>query len=270
MAFVANNSNPLPLFLSFRFLWGVTHEDRNERILPMSAGNERMLGRPRIRPELDVPPMWRERLPRQEFMTVLPVGEAGRFRDILKRAAFHPRETDGGFDVLGVYRNAGTMKPIWLTGYSTGDGQRVTGMLDFGGHRGQKHLPKLYFSLIRGTPDSIGFNFAELYETLEQQFAEADMNPKAVRLITQRWRPHLRPLAEIMNGLDREGRSVVFMGQQRHTYTLGELGIRTIPMGKVLSNGLLQYVHDMGNVIGADGSIIKVADPIYARDEQAE
>jgi hypothetical protein len=228
---------------------------------------EIMLPRPRIRPDLDVPPKWREALPRQEFATVLPLEEAGEFRAILKQAAYHPREQGGGYDVLGVYRKAGSLKPIWLTGFSTDNGQRLTGMLDFGGHRGQQHLPKLYFALMRGTPDSVGFDYQGLYDALEGQFAAADRDPKAFALLTQRWRPHLRPLAEIMQGLETSGRSVMLMGQNRHSYTLEELGIRKMPLDGFLSNGFLRYVHRMGHIIGADGSLIQVQPPIYARDE---
>lgn len=205
-------------------------------------------------PRLTVPLEWREMLPRQEFVTVLPFHDAAGFCTLLSEAEFRPRRgSDAGDDVLSVYRHG--LRPIWLTGYRDPDKEIVSGRLDFGGHRGQPHNPNIAFSVLYGSPDTVTFDWIWLFETLESQFEIAGRDHRVHRQIMQRWRPHLRPLAEMMDSLETTARTVVLMGERRHQYTLQELGIRHMPGASLINPVSMSAVRAVGNVIEPDGRL---------------
>jgi len=201
-----------------------------------------------------VPPAWKEMLPRQEFVTVLPFHDAAGFCTLMEEATFRPRAgEDAGDDVLSVYRRG--LRSVWLTGYRDPDEEIVSGRLDFGGHRGQPHNPNIAFSVLYGSPDTVTFDWVWLFETLESQFEIAGMDRRIHRQITQRWRPHLRPLAEMLDSLETTARTVVLMGERRHQYTLQELGIRHMPGAQLINNISMSAIHAVGNVIEPDGRV---------------
>lgn len=180
-------------------------------------------------PGVEVPERWRQMLPHQQFVTVLPYHQAAKFRELSRSASITRRE-DGNFDVIGVFRGNG-LKPVWMTGILSGSKQWATGLLDFGGgHRREKGKPDIAFSVLYGHPNTVGFDWNGLYEALESQFrmngSDKDMRRKTVRA----WTPRLRPLADTMDRLEESAFAVVFSGLNKHRGELAELGITKFPL----------------------------------------
>ncbi|MBI5019444.1 hypothetical protein HZB58_04195 [Candidatus Gottesmanbacteria bacterium] len=180
-------------------------------------------------PGVDVPERWKQMLPHQQFVTVLPYPEAAQFRELSRSASITERD-DGNYDVIGVFRGS-NRKPVWMTGILSSSRQWATGLLDFGGrHRREIGKPDIAFSILYGHPNTVGFDWDGLYEALEMQFRanglDTDMRKKMVRA----WTPRLRPLADTMDRLEESAFAVVFAGLNKHRGHLAELGITKIPV----------------------------------------
>ncbi len=189
-------------------------------------------------PLVTVPRYWKEVLPHEQFATVLPMSEAADFRTLCQTASFTERP-DGNFDVIGVLRHK-SFRPVWLTAIKYP--RLAIGYLDFGSNNQINSKPNILFSILYGHPDTVGFDWESLFETLELQFRENGLDKKMRRNMVKAWHPHLRPLAKVMDNLETSASAVILTGENRHRGTLSNLGINTFPVLTPMTTKVLDMI----------------------------
>ncbi len=208
--------------------------------------------------EVLIPPEWKVMLPDNKVATVLPFKQASVFRDLCRQASLVLRP-DGSADILGILRGDG-VNPVAITGIFDRNGKQASGFLTFSGKSSEtKEVSEIAFTILYGHPDSSWMHWEGLFDELEKGFMEVGGDSARRKRMISSWEPHLAPLSDAMNSLERSAFAVVFSGKDHDMGRLEDLGVRKFPVITSAYRHLMNKLwRSVPRVVGAGGGFVPI------------